>query len=102
MSSTSGNYRPPTPEEVGLLGLVFSVIVVCLFGLGCYLLYLSFGQPEKNAELAFRARWIGIGLIVGTMAVKFRWLLGALTWLDAARQRFLAGRSQDQGPDDND
>ncbi len=87
VSSFSGNWKAPTPEEVSVLGAVFSIVVVCVFGLGIFLLWLSCGQPPERSELAYRARWIAMALICGSVAVKFRWVLSALTWLDWARKQ---------------
>ncbi len=89
MSSTSGNYKPPSPEEVSVLGAVFSVVVVCLFGVGLYLIYLSFGQPPAKAELVARARWIGTAMVLGSIAVKFRWVLDVLLCLDRLFKRYI-------------
>lgn len=64
-----GRFKPPTPGELGVL---FTLLVVVLLGLGALLLYLSFGQPPARQEAAMTARWLGIGMIL--LAPVLAWL----------------------------
>jgi len=87
MWSFSGNFKTPTSQEINVLRAIFSILVVFVFCLGIYLLYLSFGQPVEKSRLALRSRWIGLAFAFGSVAVKYRWVLRAITWLDWARKR---------------
>lgn len=64
-----GHFKPPTPGELGVL---FTLLLAVLLGLGGLLLYLSFGQPPARHEAAMTARWVGGGMVL--FAVFLAWL----------------------------
>lgn len=64
-----GRLKPPTPAE---LGAILTLVLVVLFGLGGWLLYLSFGQPPDRQEAATTARWVGGGMIL--LGILLAWL----------------------------
>jgi hypothetical protein len=74
------SWKLPSSEEVSVLRFLYTAFVVCLFGIGVYILYLSFGQPPEKAELAAKARWIGPCLMVAAVAMKPSWVVHAINW----------------------
>ena len=61
------------PTSLGGFLLLIAVVVIVMLLLGCFMIYLSLGQPPEKQAMAIDARWAGIKLI-GASA-----LLGAVS-----------------------
>lgn len=66
--------------DVAVAQFIWTAFALLLFGLGAYLFYLSFGQPDLNADLAARARLLGPFIMLVAALLKPRWILAAFVF----------------------
>ena len=71
----------PSEGEITVLGFLYTLLVICLFGLGMYIFFLSFNQPPAKSDLAAKARWVGPCRMTVAVAMKPSWIIAAVNWI---------------------
>ena len=76
-----GGLTPPDEAQFRAIHLWYTIGAFCVFILGVFVFYLSFGQPPEKADLAAKARWVGPCLMATAVAMKPGWVIRFVNWL---------------------